>query len=307
MKFGIIGTGTVGTAIAVRLVEAGYQCLGVETRSARSYARFRQYLNRDRMPIESWVPEADLIFITTQDGMIGSAAKNLADRKLYKNGQIWIHCSGSQKAQILKEDPALPVKTLSMHPIQTFADVGEALKLLPGSHFGLEGEAIEEGIQIVRDLGGIPHQLDPEGKPLYHAGSVMASNYIVALADMAVQLFNLAGIPKEAALESLIPLMQGTLRNLEKVGLPQALTGPIARGDSEVVRSHLECIPLELQQAYRALGRSTLELAQAKMKLNGKEYPKQDLQILNYLLDGGKEKNIHGNCRENIRGKRNYC
>ncbi|AHF05742.1 Rossmann-like and DUF2520 domain-containing protein [Desulfitobacterium metallireducens] len=291
MKFGIIGTGIVGTAIAVRLEEAGYQCLGVATRSAASYERFRQYLNKERIPLEEWVPEADLIFITTQDGMIQSVAKNLAERRLYRNGQIWIHCSGSQKAEILKDNSFLPIKTLSMHPIQTFADVGEAIKLLSGSHFGLEGEAIEEGAQIVQDLGGIPHKLDPEKKPLYHAGSVMVSNYIVALADMAVQLFDLAGIPKEAALQSLIPLMQGTLRNLDKVGLPQALTGPIARGDSEVVRSHLECMPLELEQSYRALGISTLELAQTKMKLNGKEYPKENLQKLYQLLvlQGGKK------------------
>lgn len=291
MKFGIIGTGIVGTAIAVRLEKAGYQCLGAETRSNHSYERFQRYLNKERIPLEEWVPEADLIFITTQDGTIRSVAKNLAERELYKTGQIWIHCSGSQKAQILKENPVLPIKTLSIHPIQTFADVDEALKLLPGTHFGLEGEATEEGVQIVQDLGGIPHQLDPEKKPLYHAGSVMVSNYIVALTDMAVQLFDLAGIPKQAALQSLIPLMQGTLRNLDKVGLPQALTGPIARGDSEVVRSHLEWMPLELEQAYRVLGLSTLELAQAKMKLNGKEYPKEDLQKLNQILasQGGRE------------------
>lgn len=291
MKFGIIGAGIVGTALAVRLEEAGYQCLGVETRSTSSYERFCRYLNKKRIPLEEWVPEADLIFITTQDGMIRSAAENLAERKLYKTGQIWIHCSGSQKAQILKKSLVLPIKTLSMHPLQTFADVDQALKLLPGTHFGLEGEAVEEGVQIVQALGGIPHLLDPEKKPFYHAGSVMVSNYIVALAGMAVQLFNLAGIPKEAALQSLIPLMQGTLRNLDTVGLPQALTGPIARGDSEVVRSHLEDMPLKLKQAYQVLGLSTLELAQAKMELNGKKYPKEELQKLSHLLtlQGGKE------------------
>lgn len=291
MKFGIIGAGIVGTAIAVRLGEAGYECIGVETRSPSSYERFYRYVRKDKVPLEQWLPEADLVFITTQDGMIRSAAKDLAERELYRTGQIWIHCSGSQKAQILKDNPELPIKTLSMHPIQTFAAVDEALKLIPGTHFGLEGEAIEEGVKIVQDLGGIPHPLDPEKKPLYHAGSVMVSNYLVTLTSMAVQLFSLAGIPKDEALQSLIPLMQGTLRNLDKVGLPQALTGPIARGDSEVVRSHLEWLPAKLEQAYKALGLSTLEVAQAKMELNGKEYPEEDLQKLSGLLtlQGGKE------------------
>jgi predicted short-subunit dehydrogenase-like oxidoreductase (DUF2520 family) len=291
MKFGVIGAGIVGTAIAVRLEEAGHECIGVETRSEASYERFCRYISKKRIPLEEWVPEADLIFITTQDGMIRSAAKNLAERQLYKPSQIWIHCSGSQKAEILKENPALPIKTLSMHPIQTFAEIDEALRLLPGTHFGLEGEAVEEGERIVQDLGGISHPLDPEKKPLYHAGSVMVSNYLVTLADMAVQLFSLAGIPKEDALQSLIPLMQGTLRNLDKVGLPQALTGPIARGDSEVVRSHLECLPPELEQVYKALGLSTLGIAQVKLEMNGRKYPDDDWQKLYKLLSlqGGKE------------------
>lgn len=287
-KFGIIGTGIVGTAIAVSLEKVGYQCLGVETRSDYSYERFSRYLQKERLPLEQWVPEADLVFITTQDGIIHLVAENLAQRKLYKPGQIWIHCSGSLRAQILKKNPALPIKTLSLHPLQSFADVDEALQLLPGSHFGLEGEAEEEGVQIVQALGGIAHRIDPEKKPLYHAGAVVASNYLVTLASMAVQLFGLAGIPQEDVLQSLLPLMQGTLRNLDKVGLPQALTGPIARGDSEVVRSHLESIPFELEQAYQILGLSTLELAQAKMKQNSKEYPKEALLKLNELL-GGKE------------------
>lgn len=284
MKFGIIGTGIVGTAIALRLEEAGYHCLGVETRSDYSYERFREYLNKERRPLEEWVPEADLVFITTQDGMIRSAAERLAERQLYKPGQIWIHCSGSLSSQILKGYPVLPIKTLSMHPLQSFADVEEALRLLPGTHFGLEGEAEEEGVQIVQDLGGIAHRLDPEKKPLYHAGAVMVSNYLISLASMAVQLFDRAGINQDDALQSLLPLMQGTLRNLDKVGLPQALTGPIVRGDSEVVRSHLECMPQEIEQAYRIIGLSTLELAQAKMEQNGKKYPKDVVQKLNDLL-----------------------
>lgn len=284
MKFGIIGTGIVGTAIAVCLEQAGYQCLGVHTRSDRSYERFRTHLNKERLPLVEWVQEADLIFITTQDGIIRSVAESLVQRKLYKIGQIWIHCSGSQSSQILKVGANVPVRALSVHPLQAFADIEEALRLLPGTHFGIEGEAEEEGIQIVQALGGIPHRIDPEKKPLYHAGAVMASNYLVTLASMAVQLFDMAGIKQEAALESLLPLMQGTLRNLDIFGLPQALTGPIARGDSEVVRSHLENMPLKIGQVYQMLGLSTLDIAQARMEQSGKEYPEEALRRLKHLF-----------------------
>ena len=50
MKFGIIGAGIVGTALAVRLEEAGHECIGVHTRSRLSYERFQSYLKIQHLP-----------------------------------------------------------------------------------------------------------------------------------------------------------------------------------------------------------------------------------------------------------------
>lgn len=284
MKFGIIGAGIVGTAIAIRLEKAGHHLMGVHTRSEISYDRFCGYLHWEKHPFEEWIAEADVVFITTQDGIIRSVAEELSRRKLFKPGQIWIHCSGSMSSRVLRVDKSLPIEYLSLHPLQAFAEIDQAVESLRGTHFGIEGDAEAVGFEIVEQLGGIPHLLDPGKKPLYHAGAVIASNYLVTLAGLAVQLFEQAGIAKEEALDSLIPLMEGTLHNLGQVGLPQALTGPIARGDTEVVQSHLERMPMKIEAIYRALGLYTLEIGQAKMDMNAGEYPKDVWEELNRLL-----------------------
>ena len=284
MKFGIIGAGIVGTALAVRLDKAGHQCIGVHTRSRLSYERFRSYLNIDHLTLEELVPEVDIVFITTQDGVIRSIAEKLSENALIKSGQMWIHCSGSLPSEILRVKESLPVHCLSLHPLQAFASVEEALAILSGTHFGIEGDNEEIGEGIVKDLGGIPHHILAEKKTLYHAGAVVASNYLVVLASLAVELFAEAGIPAEDALASLLPLMKGTIHNLEQVGLPQALTGPIARGDGQVVQGHLEHLPPKLVEIYRGLGLKAIELGENKKAQQGLTYPKEALNLLKSLL-----------------------
>lgn len=284
MNFGIIGAGIVGTAMAIRLEQAGYHLVGVQARSQTSFEQFCRYIPWEKRPIEAWISEADLVFITTQDGAIQSVARELASKGLYKPGQIWIHCSGSIPSKVLNIEGSLPIKTLSLHPLQAFANIEQAVDLLKGTHFGIEGNDESIGEKIVIELGGIPHRLDPDRKTLYHAGAVFASNYLVTIAELAVRLLEESGIEKNEALQSLLPLMAGTLQNLEKVGLPQALTGPIARGDAGVVRSHLEHIPITIEPTYRTLGLTTLEIGQAKKEMNGKVYPREVWEEINQLL-----------------------
>ena len=284
MRFGIIGAGIVGTALAVRLVEAGHDCIGVHTRSRLSYERFCSYLDINHLCLEELVPGVDVLFITTQDSMIRMVAENLNTKALIRPGQVWIHCSGSLPSDILRVKENLPIQCLSLHPLQAFASVEKALTILLGTHFGIEGDNQELGERIVKDLGGIPHPILATQKSLYHAGAVVASNYLVVLASLAVELFNEAGIQAEEALASLLPLMRGTLYNLEQVGLPQALTGPIARGDVQVVQGHLDHMPPKLVEIYQELGLKALELGENKKAQQGLSYPQAEFNLLKSLL-----------------------
>src|SRR5436309_408691 len=78
---------------------------------------------------------------------------------------------------------------------------------------------------------------------------VMASNYVVALADMAQRLLVKAGVPQEQALPVLIPLLASVVQNLAQVGLPGALTGPVERGDVSSVEQHLRTLETRAPEA----------------------------------------------------------
>ncbi len=290
VKFAIIGTGVVGTALAVSLERAGHSCVGVNTRSGVSYQSFSRYLDVPHLSLGELIPQADLLFITTHDGEIRSVAEHLAAQTLQRDGQVWIHCSGAHPSGILRVE-GVPISCLSIHPLQSFADVDRAVELLGKSHFSVEGDRPELGMALVKDLGGIPHWIPTANKVLYHAGAVMASNYVVVLASLATKFFELAGFERTQALDALLPLMEGALKNLSQLGLPQALTGPLARGDVDVVRSHLEQMPASLACAYSALAPEALNLAIQKWAENGKEYPAGIYADMSLLFGRGSESN----------------
>ncbi len=115
-------------------------------------------------------------------------------------------------------------------------------------------EAREVGFWLARELGLEPFALDDSQRALYHAGAVVASNFLVTLHRAAADLAESAGAPPEA----LVPLMRRVIEN------DFELTGPIERGDWETVEAHLAAIrerKPELEPLYRALADATAELA----------------------------------------------
>jgi len=69
------------------------------------------------------------------------------------------------------------------------------------------------------------------------------------------------------ATQALLPLLKGTVNNIERVGLPRCLTGPIARGDIGTIQKHLAALERrapELLEAYGELGLQTVPIALAK-------------------------------------------
>jgi predicted short-subunit dehydrogenase-like oxidoreductase (DUF2520 family) len=116
---------------------------------------------------------------------------------------------------------------------------------------------------LAERLGLRPLVVPSDGKALYHAAASIASNYLVALLDLAQQALGSFDGPADA-LEVLLPLVQGTLANVMQAGAENALTGPIVRGDIETVRSH--CLALRKQHphllpAYAVLGVATVDVA----------------------------------------------
>jgi predicted short-subunit dehydrogenase-like oxidoreductase (DUF2520 family) len=83
-----------------------------------------------------------------------------------------------------------------------------------------------------------------------------------------------------------MPLLRGTLNNIEAVGFPTCLTGPIARGDVATIGRHLaalEKVAPQMVPLYRELGLFTVPIGQDKGTLASDKA--QELKTL--LKSGG--------------------
>lgn len=291
-KIGIIGAGVVGTAIGVLLYEKGYEITGVYDINTESTQQLVERIGCIAFKSPHEVSRsADILFITTSDSSIEHVVNTLADGGAFFAGQIIVHMSGAQSSGILDRSKEFGAQVLSVHPLQSFASAELAMKSLPGSIFSIEGDrdAFGAAVCIVETLGGEYFFIDKKAKPLYHAGACVVSNYLVTLIDFGAKLLESTGIPKGIALKALLPLINGTICNVENIGIPKALTGPISRGDLSTVINHLECLgemAPELMKLYCLLGYYTTRIASDKGTIDEK-YMQEFQKIFSRQLSAG--------------------
>ncbi|MFH1674716.1 MAG: Rossmann-like and DUF2520 domain-containing protein [Pseudomonadota bacterium] len=273
----IVGCGTIGTTLGKLFAETGYPIVGVASRrleSARSTAELLGISNYSDISVHI-TAKADIVFITTPDVVIQSVCDEIARQNGFKRGSFVFHCSGAFPSEILASARRCGAHIGSLHPLQSFASVEQALKMVTGCTCTFEGdtETLPIAREMAKDIGADFIQIRVQDKPLYHAAAVVASNYLVTLVNLAIELNQLSGISTKASIKALLPLIEGTLNNVKHLGVHRALTGPIVRGDIDTITSHVEAIKVRAPHfwpLYRALGNSTISLAEARGRLEKK-------------------------------------
>jgi predicted short-subunit dehydrogenase-like oxidoreductase (DUF2520 family) len=204
-----------------------------------------------------------IVICAVPDSALPEIAHDLSRMGPAPAGCVALHMSGALSTDVLAPLHGAGYAIGSIHPLMAVADPWLAGERLLGAGFALGGEpaAVVAGRRIVSALGGRPLVIASSMRPLYHAAAVIASNYLVALAAAAARMLGEAGVPSDDALPALLPLLRGTLDNIEQLGVPAALTGPIARGDSDTVRLHLARLSAADRVLYCGLGLELLRLA----------------------------------------------
>jgi len=210
----VIGRGRVGQAFAARLHERG---LLVDT-------------------------AAHLVVLCVPDRVIASVAASI------EPGPWVCHVSGATPLSHLAPHD----RRFSLHPLQTFTTARGA-EQIDGAWAAVTAatpaaQSVARHLALV--LGLRPFDLADDSRAIYHAGAVMASNYMVTLFESATRALACAGVPAEV----LVPLMTRTIEN----GFD--LTGPLARGDVATVQGHLDALRRQLpdlEPMYQALAEVT--------------------------------------------------
>lgn len=267
-RIGIVGAGHTGLALGVAFSRAGWPVTAVASRDPANRTRFTRLVASAR-PVEHaqhLVDGVDLVFLTVPDDAIADVVANV---RLY-GGQAIVHTSGALPADVLTPSLAAGTSAASFHPLVAFADLGRSLDALTGATVALEGD--DENLlailgDLATDIGAQPVRLPPGGKPAYHAAAVLAAGGFIGLLDAIAELGRGAGLDEAGSLAIFAPLIRQSLANAEALGIRDALTGPLLRGDVGTVRGHLEAMSRLAPGAvevYAAAARREIALAESR-------------------------------------------
>ncbi len=272
----LIGPGRAGRTLAALLARDGgcvlQDVLSAEYATAQAAVAFIGSGRAVRKLPE--MRPAALWLLTPPDAAIAPVAAALAASGTIRSGDIVFHCSGSQPSSLLAPLAVAGAHVASLHPLKSFADPAAAVKSFAGTWCTAEGDAAALAVlkPLFEGLGAQVATIDASGKTLYHAASVLVCNDLTALMEAGLKVYEKAGLDRAIAQRMMEPLVRETLDNVFALGTVRALTGPVARGDAEVVKRQLaalENVDPRIAAAYRALNTIALELARVQGGASG--------------------------------------
>lgn len=279
------GQGRAGGAIAEALTQAGVLTNSVSIRALLA-ALLAPAAERDALLAPFREPARRPVWIiAARDELIEEVSAALAAlRSAWRAGGGWegarvaLHCAGSRGPDLLRALSDEGVWVAQWHPLQALRG-RESAPDLAGAAFLVYGDAegVTEGGRLARAVGGWPLEPPPRfrelldqrphlARTLYHSAAVLASGLTLSLFGAAVEVFIRLGWSEAEAASALRPLTRVALERGWSIAearggqLGATLTGPIARGDHEVIARHLEALAdsshdlsPEVTEVYRAL------------------------------------------------------
>ena len=268
---GFIGAGAVGGSLSVCLSRAGYQVVAVGSRTFASAQRFADRIDGCQAygTVQEVADAAHLVVISTAD----DAIRSVAEQVTWQPGQGVVHCSGATSLDVFQHPVSQGAVAGAFHPLQAFSSVENGVDSIPGTTFGIEGSMEVQAAlaDMARAIGGKPVFLHAEDKVLYHLSGVMMGNLLTCMAATAAQLWEQCGYSRAEGVEALVPMMRGVVNNLERSGVPGAVTGPYVRGDLGTIRKHVEALAArapEVLPLYRELARAAVPFGVEKQALS---------------------------------------
>jgi predicted short-subunit dehydrogenase-like oxidoreductase (DUF2520 family) len=278
MKVFVFGAGKVGRALARSLAKLGNE---VTLRPAR------KGLPKSRI-------DANVIVLAVRDRDLGPLAEELAASGLVPKKAVVVHNAGALPADVLAPLRPVTAGVAQMHPMISFASPTSFPTLARG-HVHVKGDATaeERARTIAKKLGMTPrtfNRLDTVG---YHAAAGLVANGAAALAAIGAELLVVSGVPRADAPKMLGPLLRSVADNVEALGFPDALTGPVRRGDAGAIERQIGLLGERLPEAlplFLASARAQLPLARALADAPAENFDAMEKVLADALTSEPKSK-----------------
>lgn len=263
----------MGLALGAALVRVGFtQRLTYFGRAqdAPPHPLFEPVSGAEPKPAAAYIPAlqalpagTSIVVLAVPDSALAEVAFDLSRAGAAPSGCVALHLSGAISTDVLAPLNAVGYAVGALHPLQTIADPWHSGQQLVGAAYGISGEpaALAAARRMVAALDGFPIVVPSAQRPRYHAAAVFTANYTIALISVAARMLAEIGLTRDEAVGALLPLLRGSVKNIEQIGLLGSLTGPIARGDTDTVRLHISRLSEEERLLYCGLGRELTRLA----------------------------------------------
>ncbi|MEX3811687.1 Rossmann-like and DUF2520 domain-containing protein [Paraburkholderia sp. BR13439] len=244
-RVGFIGAGRLARCLALAFARAGYPVTAVASRSADSARRLAAQIahcmaSDDPQQV---VDAADIVFLAVPDDSIGTTAHTLrfAGDAASHRGKALVHCSGASPVELLAPARDQGAAIGGFHPLYLFSGELADLERIDGCSVTIEadGELKETLTALALALRCHPLSIPPGGRMLYHAAAHYAASFALCSLAECVALWRTLGFAEDDALRALLPMLAGTIETARDKGLPNALAGPVSRGDAGVVEKQL--------------------------------------------------------------------
>ena len=223
MKVAIIGRGKVGTS----LFNETKKNHGFTTRRYAGTSKSRRTIEADLVILAVPDPELSTVATKTSQEIVGPCTV--------------VHCAGALGVDVLDTCKAVGASVGVMHPLVSFADKKGIS--LAGVTFMISGD--QKALRSCRAFAqkiGAKSCLRPDKPIAYHAIAAMVANGAAALSYSGSLALMRLGVSEKNATVALSGLLRSVADNVERVGVPKALTGPAMRGDIETVSHHRKAL-----------------------------------------------------------------
>jgi predicted short-subunit dehydrogenase-like oxidoreductase (DUF2520 family) len=211
--------------------------------------------------------DADVVILAVRDRDLASSARAMRDAGIVPKRSVALHVAGVLGPEALAPLRGACAGVAQMHPMISFASPRWAPTLTRGNvHVQGDPRAVSRARTLARLLGMTPRTVTGLDAVAYHAAAGLVANGAAALAAVGAELLVRAGVARAVAPAMLGPLLRSVAENVERLGFPEALTGPVRRGDATGLERHLATLSAKLPEAvplYLAAAEAQLPLARA--------------------------------------------
>lgn len=274
MRIGFFGAGKAGFTLGKYFSDKGEDVVGYWSRSPKSAEDAADFTNSMYYDsVEELIRHSDTLFLTVPDSAIGTLWDGIKNFPL--KDKLVCHVSGSLSSGVFSDIDQTGAFGYSIHPLFAIHSKYNSHKQIEKAFFTIEGA--EEKMYILRSLmnrlGNNYAVIASDKKELYHAAAVTASNHVLALLSSAQNYLVDCGMTRAQAEVALNTLFLVNAQNAAEVGVINALTGPVERGDLTTVKKHIRCLEklnYDDKQLYLLLALELCDLAEKRNESIGK-------------------------------------